>query len=176
MLISQKKILGLIVLLVIIACNDNGPVNLQKETQEKIAARTINEDDLSKIEYVEFGLSTDSRESVVDWQKYNELAVQIESLKKANIEFFNREPGLITTFTKEIRDEMPKVLQTKEISARMTALDTKIQKLNSLLRLKTASKDEKVKGIEELFIAFRNLKLQINKKFEFEKNNVFKPE
>ncbi|MFT5244867.1 MAG: hypothetical protein ACI8QQ_002813, partial [Psychroserpens sp.] len=59
---------------------------------------------------------------------------------------------------------------------RITALDTKTQKLNSLLRISNIEKDEKLEAIKEFLITTSNLNLQINKKFEFEKNNVLKPQ
>jgi hypothetical protein len=75
-----------------------------------------------------------------------------------------------------MRTEIPSDLDTKEISARITALDTKTQKLNSLLRLAHVSKADKIKVITEFLIAVSNLNLQINKKFEFDTNNILKPQ
>ena len=53
-------------------------------------------------------------------------------------------------------------LQTNEISARITALDTKTQKLNSFLRIDNIQKAEKLEAIKEFLIAASNLNLQIN--------------
>jgi len=159
----------------VLGCQDDKAPDTLAETEEQIAARTISEADISEIDYIEFGLSQDSQEATADWQKYNELQEQIEFLKKGDFSFFKGETELVKTFTKEFRSEMPENIKTREISARITALDTKIQKLNSILRLNSSTKQEKLSGIGELLIAFRNFKLQINKKFEFEKNNVLRP-
>jgi len=175
MILGAKNILCLFILMIVMGCEDDKSSAVKQETQEQIEARTISEEDIEQIEYLEFGLSQDSKVAVEDWQKYNELSKQITFLKNADLSFFTSESELIRTFTREFRAEMPKELKTKEILARITALDTKIQKLNSQLRLSTSSKQEKLKCIEELLIAFRNLKLQINKKFEFEKNNILRP-
>ena len=51
-----------------------------------------------------------------------------------------------------------------------------MQKLNSLLRLSNSIKEEKISAMKEFLITMSNLNLQINKKFEFDKNNVFKPQ
>ena len=48
-------------------------------------------------------------------------------------------------------------------------------KLNSLLLLDNISKNEQLQGLKEVFVAFSNLNLQINKKLEFEANNISKP-
>lgn len=172
---SVKKTLIILLLTVSLSCQNNKAPSINVETEEQIAARTIAEADIEKIDYIEYGLSQDSQKATADWQKYNELQEQIIFLQKGDQNFFKGETELLKTFTKELRGEMPLVIKTKEISARMTALDTKIQKLNSLLRLNTSTKTEKLKGIEEVLIAFSNLKLQINKKFEFDKNNILRP-
>ena len=175
MIFSVKYLLILIIAIAVVGCQNNKAPKAMVETDEQIAARTISEKDIARIDFIEFGLSEDSQEATADWQKYNELQEQIEFLKKGDFSFFKGETELVKTFTKEFRSEMPENIKTREISARITALDTKIQKLNSILRLNSSTKQEKLSGIGELLIAFRNFKLQINKKFEFEKNNVLRP-
>jgi hypothetical protein len=146
------------------------------ETQEEIDAKTISQKDIESIRYDDFGLSPDSQKAVNDWQKFQELNNQIDLLKEGDLTFFSGDPLIVKTLLQELRTEMPKTLQTNEISARITALDTKTQKLNSLLRISNISKAEKITTIKELLVTISNLNLQINKKFEFEKNNVLKPQ
>ncbi|MFT5627722.1 MAG: hypothetical protein ACJA1H_000971 [Glaciecola sp.] len=146
------------------------------ETQEQIDAKTISQKDIASIRYDDFGLSTDSQKAVNDWQKFQDLKIQVELLKKGDLIYFSGDPLIVQTLLQELRTEMPVKLQTNEIFARITALDTKTQKLNSLLRISNIEKDEKLEAIKEFLITTSNLNLQINKKFEFEKNNVLKPQ
>ncbi|WP_299337795.1 hypothetical protein [uncultured Psychroserpens sp.] len=162
--------------LLLINCNEDKASTAIKETQEQIDAKTITQKEISDLKYADFGLSADSQTAVNDWQKYQELTTHIEALKKADLNFFSTERLLLKTFFLEFRTEMPVNLQTNEILARITALDTKAQKLNSLLRLNNIEKQNKIVAIKELLVAVSNLNLQINKKFEFEKNNVIKSE
>ncbi|WP_298893372.1 hypothetical protein [uncultured Psychroserpens sp.] len=157
-------------------CKGDTVSEVIEETQEEIDARKISQKDIESFRYADFGLSSDAQKAVTDWQKFQELNTQIELLKKSDLSFFNGDLLLLKTFLTELRTEMPEQLQTNEINARITALDTKGQKLNSLLTINNISKEEKLQGIKELLIAVSNLNLQINKKFEFDKNNVFKPE
>ncbi len=175
-MLRLTKVFTLMMTLVLLNCQDNNVSREIEETQEEIDARTISQKDIEKIKYIDYGLSSDSQKAVNDWQKYKDLNAQVEFLKKADLSFYRGDPELMKTFTSEFRSEMPKDLKTKAIFARITAMDTKLLKLNSLLLLNTSNKEEQLKGIEEFFIAFRNLNLQINKKFEFEKNNILKPE
>ncbi|MFT5846724.1 MAG: hypothetical protein ACJARX_002184 [Psychroserpens sp.] len=160
----------------ITSCKSDKVFEVIVETQEQIDARIISQKDIEAIGYDEYGLSTDSQKAVADWQKFNELNTQIVLLKKGDLAYFSTDPLLIKTLVKELRIQMPIQLQTNEISARVTAVDTKMQKLNSLLRLSNSIKEEKISAMKEFLITMSNLNLQINKKFEFDKNNVFKPQ
>ncbi|WP_298900898.1 hypothetical protein [uncultured Psychroserpens sp.] len=157
-------------------CKNDKVSEVIEETPEQKEARIISQKDIESFRYADFELSPDSRKAAADWQKYQELNTQIELLKKADLSFFNGDLLLLKTFLTELRTEMPESLKTNEINARITALDTKAQKLNSLLSIPNISKEDRLQGIKELLITVSNLNLQINKKFEFEKNNVFKPQ
>lgn len=159
-----------------ISCKGDKVSENIKETQEQIDARTIYESDIAALRYTEFGLSPDSEKAVSDWQKFQELKNETERLKKADLSFFIGDRLLLTTFLSELQTEMPSQLQTNEILARLTALNTKAQKLHSLLTLNNITKDERIQAIKEFLVTVSNLNLQINKKFEFDKNNVVKPE
>lgn len=147
-----------------------------KETQEQIDARTIYQSDIAALRYTEFELSLDSEKAVTDWQKFQELQDEAGRLKKGDMSFFNGDRLLLTTFLSELETEMPEQLKSNEILARLTALNTKTQKLHSLLTLNNISKEERLQAIKEFLVTFSNLNLQINKKFEFDKNNITKPE
>jgi len=157
-------------------CKGDQVSKITKETQEQIDARTISQKDIEALRYTEFGLSSDSKKAVMDWQKFQELQTQTSALKKGDLSFFDGDRLLFKTFLLELITEMPPQLQTNEISARLTALDTKAQKLNSLLSLTNIDKAERLQAIKEFLVTVSNLNLQINKKFEFEKNNVLRPE
>ena len=157
-------------------CKSDKVSEVKEETPEQKEAGTISQKDIEGFRYEDFQLSADSRKGTIDWQKYQELNTQIDLLKKADLSFFSGDLLLLKTFLAELRTEMPEPLQTNEINARITALDTKAQKLNSLLTISNMSKEERLQGIKEFLITVSNLNLQINKKYEFDKNNVFKPQ
>lgn len=158
------------------SCKDSKVTEVIKETQEQIDAKTITQSDIEAIRYDDFGLREDAQKATADWQKFQELNDQIVVLKKGDLTYFSGDPLLIQTLLQELRTEMPSDLNTNEISARITALDTKTQKLNSVLRLPYMTKDDRIKTIKEFLISVSNLNLQINKKFEFDTNNILKPQ
>lgn len=173
----MKNIIFLsLILHALIACED--------KTQEQQAQQTVESDtiddritrkDIEAIRYDEYGLSLDSRDAIIDWQKYNEMIIQTENLKKNDLTFFTNETTLIRTFLNDLRTEIPRSIQSNEIYARLTVVETTMLKLNSLLNLDNIEKEDKLKAIKDYLVAVSNLNLLINNKFEFESNNIEKP-
>jgi hypothetical protein len=151
--------------------------NLEIETTvEDKQSKIITKKDIESLKYDDYGLSNDANKAVYNWQKYQEFNTQMEYIKNADLSFLKSDISLITTFINDFSAEIPKAISTNEINSRITALQTKLLKLNSLLLLDNISKTEQLEGLKEVFIAFSNLNLQINKKLEFEKNNISKPD
>ena len=142
MMLRCLKLIIICFALVMTNCQDANISEEKVETQAEIDARTISQKDVEAIKYIDYGLSPDSQKAVVDWQKYNDLHAQVDFLKKADLSYFESDREILKTFTSEFRIEMPKALRTKAILARITAMDTKLQKLNSLLLLSTSNKQE----------------------------------
>ncbi|WCO01537.1 hypothetical protein [Psychroserpens ponticola] len=162
--------------LLIVGCKtDTQNVEIESTLSDK-QSKTITKNEIKSLKYNDFGLSDDAKEAVYDWQKYQELNTQMNYLKAADLSFFKSDISLITTFISAFRVEIPKSINTNEINARITALETKMLKLNSLLSLDNILKDIQLEALREVFVAFSNLNLQINKKLEFEANNILKPE
>ncbi|MCB0382054.1 MAG: hypothetical protein KDD05_01760 [Psychroserpens sp.] len=160
----------------LIACKTDTQNPETEPSTEEEQSKSITRKEIEGLKYNDYGLSSDAQQVVQNWQKYQELNTQIEYLKKADLSFLKSDISLITTFINDFKTEIPKALNTNEINSRITALQTKLLKLNSLLVLDNISKKEQLYGLKEVFIAFSNLNLQINKKLEFEKNNITKPQ
>ncbi len=162
--------------IMIVSCKTDSQ-NLEIEsTAEDKQSKTIIKSEVESLKYNDYRLSNDATKTVNDWQKYQELNTQIGYLKTADLSFFKSDITLITTFINDFKTEIPKAVNTNEINARITALETKMLKLNSLLLLDNITKNEQLEGLKEVFVSFSNLNLQINKKLEFEANNISKPE
>jgi len=165
-----------LICLIIVSCKTDNQSAENKSVIDKSQSKTITKKEIESLKYNDYGLSNDAIKVVNDWQKYQELNTQIGYLKAADLSFFKSDISLITTFINDFRTEIPKAMSTNQINSRITVLETKMLKLNSLLLLDNISKKEQLQGIKEVFVAFSNLNLQINKKLEFEANNISKPE
>ncbi len=160
---------------VFISCKtDTQNKDIESTTKEE-PSKTITKKEIENLKYSDYLLSSDASKAVFDWQKYQELNTQMEYLKDADFSFFKSDIALISAFINDFKGEIPSSINTNEINSRITALETKMLKLNSLLLLDNISKANQLEGLQEVFVAFSNLNLQINKKLEFESNNILKP-
>ena len=162
-------------LILIFGC-DNSKVQQSEETDEASkSSKSITEKDIESIRFDDYGLSNDSKKAIENWQKYWELNEQIDYLKNVDLSFFNGEKAILKAFLNDFKTEMPDVIKTAPILSRITALETKLLKLNSTLKL-DLDKTERLNDIKEFLIAMSNLNLQVNKKFELDANLVDKGE
>lgn len=165
------KQLFLLCVLIFIGCkSDPQPVENASDNQEK--SYTINAEDIEKLEYIDYILSPDSAEAIIDWQNYQELQTQIAQLKTGNLSFFRVEEEIMQQFISEIKIQQPPIVTTPAIRSRMTVLETNLLRLQDLSNLDNIKKNDVLAAIEELFVADANLKLQMNKKFEKEAQQI----
>lgn len=166
----MKQLLLLCVLVFMGCKSEPEPVENGSENQEK--SYTINAEDIEKLEYTDYILSPDSAEAIIDWQNYQELQTQIAQLKTGNLSFFRVEEEIMKQFITELKIQQPPIVTTPAIRSRMTVLETNLLRLQDLSNLDNIKKMDLLAAIEELFVADANLKLQMNKKFEKEAQQI----
>lgn len=169
-----RLLYGFLLFIISVGCNkssnkEHGITNRNLDDLNRISSK-----DIESLEFDDYGLSNDAEKALENWQKYHELVEQIEFINKTDFSFFNGEITVLKTFVNDFRTEMPESIKTAPILARITALETMLLKLNSLLRLDNVDKSTRLDAIKELLVSFSNLNLQINKKFELDANLVEK--
>ena len=165
------KTLSILSLLVIFfSCKKVQESNIEDQQDEEIT-----EKDISKIDYIEFALDLKTEDVIKDWQEYNQLQEVITNIKKADLSFFNDNDETIKTLLKDLKGNIPKEIKAPSIFARITALETKLYKLESLSNLSTTSNEELITTVKDFLVAFSNLNLQMNKKIEFDTRKIEKP-
>ena len=161
-------------LVLISACKKAQEAPLENQ-MEQDKSQEITELEISKLNYVEYILDSKTKETVQDWSEYQQLADVISNIKKADLVFFNDNEKAIKLLLKELKQNIPKTLNSESILSRLLVLETKLLKLESLSNLSTTSKEELLINIKEFFIAFSNLNFQMNKKIEFDSQSIEKP-
>lgn len=169
----MKQLLILCVL-IFIGCKSEPKVEETiQEDQEK--TYVISAKDIEKLEYTDYVLSADSNKAVLDWQKFQDLQEHLELLKNGDLSFFRVEKKIMEEFILELKTEQPSSVTTPAIRSRMTVLETTLLRLQDLANLDNIKKNDLLESIKELLVADVNLKLQVNKKFEKEAQQIQLP-
>lgn len=161
------NIIVLSILSIILLSCGNDTTTVVKDTAENQNIKpTITAQTIKNLKYLDYALSTEAKKAVSNWEKYQELAIQINYLKKADLSFFNGDETLLKTFIKTFKTTVPKVLQTNAVESRTMVLETKILKLHDDLTLNNITTSVQLMSIKDVFIAFSNFNFQVNKKLE----------
>lgn len=162
-------------LLLVFGCNSKSGETTTQGVNQETDSQKITAKDIDNLKYTDYVLSSDANEAVVNWQRYQELMVQMEFLRQGDFSFFGGKNELLLNFLKDLKNDLPETVATPSIKERLIALDTKILKFHSTLQLSNAKKKELLKNIKEILVATSNLHLQINKKFELESQVIEDP-
>lgn len=160
-------------MLVFMGCKSEPKTDtLALEPQENYV---VTAQDIERFEYKDFVLSPASNQAVMEWQKFQDLEEQIELLKTGNLSFFKVEKKIMEEFISELKAEQPVSVTAPAIRSRMTVLETTLLRLQDLANLDNIKKNDLLESIKEVLLADVNLKLQINKKFEKEAQQIQLP-
>lgn len=161
--------------LIFMGCQ-SGPKNDTVRLDDPEKSSVVTAQDIEKLDYTDFVLGTESAEAVLEWAKYQDLQLHIEYLKAADFSFFKVENERMKTFISELKAEQPEAVASPAIRSRLTVLETNLLRMQNLANLDNIDKTEFLNAIEELLVADANLKLQINKKFEKQAQQIQFPE
>lgn len=162
-------------LFLMFGCNSKSEDTADQVSDKDKDSERITPKDIASLKFTDYVLSPDSKEAVINWQRYQELMTQMEFLRQADFSFFGGKNELLVNFLKDLQKELPENVKTPAISDRLIVLETKILKFHSTLMLSNASKKQVLKDLKELLVATSNLHLQINKKFELESQVIEDP-
>ncbi len=143
--------------------NQDAKVQLVKKPNE---SKTIKSKDIAKLKYTDYILDTRAGDSIGSWNEYKQLETIITNIKKGDLSFFIANEKAVNELMTNLKQNIPVEVNSDAILARITALETKVLKLESLSNLSTTKKPELLSVIKEFLVSFSNLNLQMNKKIE----------
>ncbi|MCC1485443.1 hypothetical protein [Winogradskyella immobilis] len=172
-----KPLLFLTLFTLFFSCGNN---NSEKDSEVKEVvndlASKITQKKIEDLRYTDYVLSDDAKDVVANWIKYQELVTQIGFLKKVDFSFFKDEQATLAGFTEELKTTIPETLNTNRIKARITVLETQLLLLNNNLTIDNLPIEDKLRSIKSLLESISHLNYLINKKLEFDKANIERPE
>jgi hypothetical protein len=148
------------------AGNDSNLVHNEQEISEK---------DIKNLDFIEYALDQKVQIIIQDWTEYFQIQDVINNIKKGDLSFFNDNKKAINLLINALKTNIPEGIKSESIEARLLVVEIKLLKLESLANLTTTSKEKLLSTIEEFFISYSNLTLQMNKKIEFDSRLIEKP-
>ncbi|MCT4629550.1 hypothetical protein [Winogradskyella sp.] len=152
--------------LLLINCGDDKVLSETENEENSNQKSVITAKAIEGFKYTDYVLSPRGKKAVANWEKYNELAIQVDYLKKADLSFFNGDKELLKVFINELKTKIPDALKTNPIVSRTVIIETTLFKLNENLTLNNIKDQLKLESVKEVLVAFSNLNYQINKKLE----------
>ena len=162
------------IILILFSCNQKKKNNTDYSKETYVSTK-ITGNDISKLKYIEFSLDSKAEKIVENWEGYSELESIVIKIKKGDLSYFKENGEAIATFVKALKEKVPDTINTASVQARITALETKLYKLESLYNLSNYTKDDLKATITEFLESLSNLNLQINKKLEKDSQHIEKP-
>ena len=154
--------------------NENNQTTEETATTQKDSLK-ITKDDITKIKFTDIGLDPKTNKIMSVWQAYQTLADALQSLKQADYTFFNSDIEVFNSAIKDLEETIPPDIKTQSVEARVLAFKTMLLNLKDLKSLTGIEKKEILVATKQVFVAFSNLNLQINKKVEKDSQNIERP-
>ena len=168
-------ILSSLILFLNFSCNSN--TESSKKTLQEVNSENfkVSAKDIDNIKYTEFALSNLSENATENWLKFHELQEEITILKKGELSFFKDDKAILVSLITDLKNEIPKDLNTLSILVRLSVFETAIFKLEGISSLSNVNKEVILNAIKDVLVANSNVILQMNKKFEKDSQNIEKP-
>lgn len=168
-------LIGICLSMALLSCHNASKETNTEQTFQEPVSKSLSEKDISKLKYVEYTLDVKTENAIKDWLKYKDLEEIVASVKKGDLSYFNDNKKGIQTLLDELSKTIPDTVNTPSVTARITAFETKLYKLESLASLQTTSKQELGETVREFLEAFSNLNFQMNKKLEKDSQQIERP-
>ena len=153
-------------LVLFMSCNGEQKSSDNEEQDSLVRQEVITTRAIENFKYTDYVLSSNGEKVVANWDKYQELAIQVSYLRKADLSFFNGDKALLKGFVDTLKLKIPDTLQTNPIISRTVIMETSLLRLNENLILDNIKDSLKLESVKEVLVAFSNLNYQINKKLE----------
>lgn len=159
------------IVFILASCQSNKNETVEEQT-ETTNTWEFSKEDLKTLDQAEFVIDVKAKPTIAQWSKYNEAVQLVEDIKSGNLSFFMENHELVEALVKDLKENLPEAIATPAVKARLLVFETQLFKLESELNLDTANRDSVLKTAKKTLLAFNNITLQINKKYEKESQQI----
>ncbi|MBP0902746.1 hypothetical protein ACFSKN_06980 [Mariniflexile gromovii] len=171
----KTKFLSILCVLVIsISCKKKQDLS-ELANNKNTDSLEIKQKDISKIRYTDYILDSRAQQAIIHWEAYRQVQKIVEEVKRGDLGFLRNNSKEVKELLLNLKQDIPLEVNSSSILSRITALETKLLKLESLTNLTTTSKEELLNNIQDFLVAFSNFNLQMNKKIENDNIIIEKP-
>jgi len=111
-------------------------------------------------------LSPEARNAIASWQRFQEFENDLKRINQGGIRRFSRETERMAAAADSLQITIPEVLNSNAISSRMRVVNTRVKLLHEALHQNGSDSLRVWNNLRETNMAYANLLLQINEKFE----------
>jgi hypothetical protein len=169
---AYKWLFIILIFIGVFSCEETTDTSKNQTTKN---TAEITGSDIKNLKYTDYILGNDGNKLLINWNKFQELNIQMGYLKQGDLSFFKNEQAEVKALFDSLKTTIPDTINTKPIVSRFAVLETTSLKLQDNLNMDNIEKATKLASVKEVLVAFGNLNLQINKKLEFDANQFFKP-
>ena len=169
----MRLLLSIFTLVFITSCQNKKEVT--QVVKADVNTTEITAKDIDKLKYTDYVLDNEAQNLLINWQRFQELNIQMGYLKQGDLNFFKNQKEEVKVLFDSLKVKVPEPINIKPIISRITVLETKSLKLHTNLSLVNIEKATKLASVKEVLVAYANLILQINKKIEYDANIYERP-
>ncbi|HZW63654.1 MAG TPA: hypothetical protein VFF15_08445 [Flavobacteriaceae bacterium] len=170
----KKKIGILLAFSALLPACQNATQEKQDQTQAETGTYRLAPEAIKALSYTDYVLDAKATQTLSGWQKFTELENHIKTFRQADFSFLNDNHEVLTAFLKSLQETLPEKINTPAVAARLKVLENAFLKLEDQLMRANAKENELLTAVKEVLNAYANVKLQINKKFEKEAQQITK--
>ncbi len=171
----MKNYIFYVVFLTFCSCKDDvKPVMIESNLAE--TGKPLTKEMIANINFTDILLDDKAKLYAQNWTSYNSIAQAINEIKELKCDFFKSDNIEFDTTFKELNTSIPEVFNSESVKARLLVLKTRLYRLKDELSFSPTLNTSQTVFIKEIFVAFSNLNLQINKKLEKEAQQIIKPD
>jgi hypothetical protein len=171
----MKKYIVCFVFLAFCSCKDNGK-SILKTNNLASDYKPLTSSMISEINFTDILLDENAKLDAQNWTSYKSLAQALSEIKELNYDFFKSDNIEFDTTFKELNTNIPEAFNSQSVKARLLVLQTRLYRFKDELSFNPTLNTSHTVFIKEIFVAFSNLNLQINKKLEKEAQVIIKTE
>ena len=157
------------------SCIDDENTNTQKNNLIK-NKKALTQEMIANFKFTDILLDPKAKVIAQNWSSYQSIEDGINLMKVLNYNFFKTNDAEFNTIFNELNANIPEAFKTQAITSRLLVLQTKLYRFKDELSFSPQLDTTHSIYVKDVFVAFSNLNLQINKKLEKEAQVIIKPE